>query len=43
MNVDFLYQVEDNFLSRDFISGASIVLWNNFIKAVFKYVDEKIS
>lgn len=43
MNVNFLYHVIDNFLSRDFISGASTVFWNNFIKAVFKQVDDKIS
>jgi len=30
MNVDFLYQVEDNFLSRDFVNGASTVSWNVF-------------
>jgi hypothetical protein len=43
MNIDFLYQVEDNFLSRDFISGVSTVFWNNFIKTVFWQVDDKIS
>ena len=32
MNVDFLYQVEDKLLSRDFISSASTISWNNFLR-----------
>jgi len=43
MDVDFLYQVIDNFLSGYFISSASTVFWNNFSKAVFWQVDDKIS
>jgi hypothetical protein len=30
MDVDFLYQVIDNFLSGYFISGASTISWNVF-------------
>jgi len=30
MNVNFLYQLEDNFLSRYFISSAPAISWNAF-------------
>jgi len=35
MNVDFLYPVEANFLSRDFLSSALTISWNSFLKAVY--------
>jgi hypothetical protein len=43
MNVNFLCRVIEKLLSGYFISSASIISWNNFIKAVFWQVDEKIS
>jgi len=43
MNVDFLYRVIDKFLSEYFISSASTISWNSFLKAVFWQVDDKIS
>jgi len=36
MNINSLYQLEDNFLSRDFISGASTVSWNVFQRQFFE-------
>jgi hypothetical protein len=39
----FYYQVEDDIFSRYLMSSASVISWNSFSKAVFKWVDEKNS
>ncbi|MEA2067124.1 MAG: hypothetical protein U9O65_08555 [Thermotogota bacterium] len=44
MNVNSLYQLEDNFLSRYFISGVSAISWNVFQRQFSsRKIDEKIS